>query len=83
MYSCVGIIDIASVIGKYVDQLESERDDWSREYKLAKPTNASTYEPSYYPPQAQDAQQGLLNPSGGAYPYTDQAHHFGNKDVQV
>lgn len=67
---------IASVIGKYVDQLYDE--DYSHEYKLAKPTNASTYTPSYYPPQAQDAHQGLLNPGSAPYPYTDQAHSFGN-----
>ena len=72
---CLGI---ASVIGKYVDQLELER-DYSQEYKLARPTQASTYEPSYYPSQAQEAQHGLLNPATGAYPYTDQAHSFGSK----
>ena len=70
------VADVASVIGKYVDQLESERyhDD---EYKLAKPTSGSTYAPTYYPSQAQDTHQGLLNQQH-AYPYTDEAHRFGH-----
>ena len=68
--------DVASVIGRYVDQLESER-VYDDEYKLAKPTNSGTYAPTYYPPQAQETQQGLLNPQH-SYPYTDEAHRFGN-----
>ena len=47
------------------------------EYKLAKQTNSSTYAPTYYPPQAQETQQGLLNPQH-SYPYTDEAHRFGS-----
>lgn len=67
---------VASVIGRYVDQLESER-VYDDEYKLAKQTNSSTYAPTYYPPQAQETQQGLLNPQH-SYPYTDEAHRFGS-----
>ncbi|GJE92460.1 hypothetical protein PsYK624_086140 [Phanerochaete sordida] len=69
---------IASVIGKYVDQLDSENHTWSREYQPAKVAGASTYEPTYYPQQAQEVNQGLLNPAAGPYPYTDHAHRFGS-----
>ena len=69
---------IASVIGKYVDQLDSENDTWSRQYQPAKAAGASTYEPTYYPQQAQEVNQGLLNPNG-SYPYTDQQHSFGSR----
>ncbi|KAK7689361.1 hypothetical protein QCA50_007152 [Cerrena zonata] len=71
---------IAVVIRRYVDQLEDEH-DYSHEYKLAKnKNNASTYEPTYYPPTAQDpaAAQGLLHTNNAQYPYTDAAHSFGN-----
>ncbi|KIP04076.1 hypothetical protein PHLGIDRAFT_129736 [Phlebiopsis gigantea 11061_1 CR5-6] len=71
---------IASVIGRYVDQLYDEV-DYSHEYKLAKPTSASTYQPTYYPQQAQEAHQGLLNPATGPYPYSDQAHSFGKHNA--
>jgi len=72
---------IAIVIGRYVEQLYDEHDEHKfGEYKLAKNVGASssTYEPTYYPPTAQDQHQGLLN-AGGAYPYADSAHAFGNK----
>lgn len=69
---------IASVIGRYVDQLYEEA-SWSGEYKLAKPAGASTYQPTYYPPQAQEAHQGLLNPSGN-YPYSDSHNAFGTNN---
>ncbi|KAI0343838.1 hypothetical protein BDW22DRAFT_1356410 [Trametopsis cervina] len=71
-------IYIATVIGRYVEQLESER-MYDDEYRLAKPTNGSTYAPTFYPQQAQETQQGLLNPGAQAYPYTDEAHRFGNR----
>jgi len=70
---------IASTIGKYVDQLDDEHHTWSREYQPAKVAGASTYEPTYYPQQAQEVHHGLLNPATGAYPYTDQSHSFGNR----
>jgi len=69
---------IASVIGRYVDQLESER-VYDDDYRLAKATNNSTYAPTYYPQPVQETHQGLLNPAPGAYPYTDQQHSFGNR----
>ncbi|THH26727.1 hypothetical protein EUX98_g7466 [Antrodiella citrinella] len=76
---------IAIVIGRYVEQLYDEHDEHNfGEYKLARNVGASgsTYEPTYYPPTAQDQHQGLLNaPTGGAYAYTDSTHAFGNKNV--
>ncbi|TCD69297.1 hypothetical protein EIP91_008052 [Steccherinum ochraceum] len=71
---------IAIVIGRYVEQLYDEHDEHSLgSYKLAKNVGASnsTYEPTYYPPTAQDSHQGLLN-QGHSYPYTDSAHAFGS-----
>ena len=76
----ISSLDIAIVIRRYVDQLEDEH-DYSHEYKLAKNKhNASTYEPTYYPPTAQDpaAAQGLLHGNNAHYPYSDAAHSFGN-----
>ncbi|CAL1710873.1 unnamed protein product [Somion occarium] len=73
---------IAVIIRRYVDQLED--DDYSHEYKLAKHSknNTSTYEPTYYPPTAQDpaAHQGLLH-SNHQYPYTDASHSFGHTNA--
>lgn len=67
---------ISIVIGRYVDQLELEHDD----YKLAKHSQGGTYAPTYYPPTAQD--QSLLH--GGAapsYPYADAAHSYGQHNA--
>ncbi|PSS08929.1 hypothetical protein PHLCEN_2v3419 [Hermanssonia centrifuga] len=83
VYTIIALVDllllsyIASVIGRYVDQLYEER-DYSHEYKIAKESSNSTYQPTYYPPQVQDSHQGLLNPAPGQYPYSDAAHSFGN-----
>lgn len=74
------IIDIAIVIGRYVEQLYDEHDEHKfGSYKLAKNVgnSSSTYEPTYYPPTAQDQHHGLLNASTTQYPYTDSAHAFG------
>lgn len=69
---------IASVIGRYKDQLYQEN-DYGHDYKLAKASTASTYQPTYYPTTVQDsAHQGLLNPAQGQYPYSDAAHSFGH-----
>ncbi|KAI0700296.1 hypothetical protein BC835DRAFT_1266475 [Cytidiella melzeri] len=82
VYTVVAVVEllffcyVASVIGKYVDQLESER-MYDDEYRLAKPTTGSTYAPTFYPQQAQETQQGLLNQQH-KYPYTDEAHRFGS-----
>ncbi|KAI0072475.1 hypothetical protein K474DRAFT_1605051 [Panus rudis PR-1116 ss-1] len=69
---------IAVIVRRYGDQLEEEH-DYSHEYKLAKNTkhSSSTYEPTYYPPTAQDGTQGLLNPNP-PYPYTDSRNAFGS-----
>lgn len=67
---------IASVIGRYVDQLHQEHD----EYRLAQPSKGSSYQPTYYPPQVQETHQGLLNTSA-AYPYTDQSHSYGHRNA--
>ena len=69
-------VDVASIIGRYKDQLYEER-DYDHEYKLAKAQGGSTYQPTFYPSTVQD-QQGLLNPAQGAYPYSDAAHSFGS-----
>lgn len=75
-------LDIAVVIGRYVEQLYDEHSEYKHgEYKLAKNVgaSASTYEPTYYPPTAQDNQGLLHGPASGAYPYTDSAHAFGGR----
>jgi len=64
------LLYIAIIIGRYVDQLELEHDD----YKLAHHSQGGNYAPTYYPPTAQD--QSLLN-SGHSYPYADAQHSFG------
>ncbi|KAH8103404.1 hypothetical protein BXZ70DRAFT_925479 [Cristinia sonorae] len=71
---------IAIVIGRYVEQLYDEHQEHKLgEYKLARNVNASssTYEPTYYPPTAQDQQHNHNN--AGGYAYADPAHSFGNR----
>ncbi|OBZ78113.1 hypothetical protein A0H81_01887 [Grifola frondosa] len=58
---------IVLVIRRYYRQLEDEQ-EYRREFKLS-PTGAGTYE----------ANQSLLNPATGHYPYSDASNAFGHK----
>ena len=69
--------DIASIVGRYKDQLYEEG-DYGHEYRVAKNAGASTYEPTYYPSTVGEAKEGLLHPAPGPYPYSDAANSFGH-----